>query len=1151
MLGRRCSYDSFLPPHHGQNGNGFGSLSFDPTMANLLARANSNGQSDQVPSRFPSLSSKGSNDYNGAREMFVHSGIPFILDSQGGNPGTTDISGGDAFGTDPAVAGLDLLTIAPGTRHELNRSGTGSSCGDRPSRGESFRRTDSTNSDQPLLLFSKTDDSAAYGSGQLDEGGPPAFITQGPPVLQTAESETGPSSMSTLPSASYPVADSCSTTASMENLINQAGASGALHSSGPRFVERVPSTLQSCTATESGAQTGRGESLYCSSGQRMPMDRTGTQQRMTGGSVGSDCHGLWQGGAQLHVAPEQYRVVYPHQGHGADVQSKWETGTGQYHPPPGTPYVGTAYHWSGDWFGAEQQHQGASKNSFRFDQRETEGTREGALPGTGEDQARALSDSGVMSLTTDAYFSAAHSEAVSPASSVPSDKGCVAHHGVAADEPGSCSAEGALDGVSSSGNNAIRSSSSSLAPPTGNSTATTSPGIAAEASCSGSLAAPDEASVLPSRTTGTTSSSDSGDAHSEGGDGSEGGDRCITELTKGNRCIRGAPRATVQQLYGQTYDLEALALEIDRTSLDAMDTGEIRRDYYPGVKFPVGDLGRKLLLIAVREKMEAGTCGQLKFLTLTDLFRLAYELGMWSFALKVSMAYKAGGLRIPKGGLGGGRGGGGRDELWCAKESRRRRKGRKSNRSRTKAGTGRVAKADQDGDALEDEEEEEHLDTMAWPPQGKFQAGGGRVDFGEERGEINEGHFVNEAESKGINAWGMDDTRGMYIHGLSEGPIETRDGGDFRQGQDLSAQKAPEILASREPAQLRGLLPEEELQSMCHGNLMGEHVSQQAQSVKGQLDFDGYAEQGSELGATQWPGQTQSSLGEGGAEELDNQPSLRTLRVRARPSRVRRGRKRSRTQNFEGEENEAMPWETDGQENVGWRYDGGLAVPCAFSADNPAVLGALSGSSSVFVYPKTQHLEAGVVLAGRREAGPSREKVARVEGNTSDGFELGDRFNSGTDAREFQCLQSAGASDATLMSVLQGSGVQTEEGGDPTVEVGGLLPPPSDAVENGCQSSVSPAEFANKDLYFYGQLPCAGPESVGTGRTDLNTSSLGDGNVNLEVFRQTGGVDYSLKGRGPPDYDRSSGQEEQNRAPFCQVADDAGAAVGDWISGNH
>lgn len=45
---------------------------------------------------------------------------------------------------------------------------------------------------------------------------------------------------------------------------------------------------------------------------------------------------------------------------------------------------------------------------------------------------------------------------------------------------------------------------------------------------------------------------------------------------------------------------------------------------------------------------QAGACGQLKFLTLTDLFRLAHELGLWEFALKVAMAYKAGGLRIPK-----------------------------------------------------------------------------------------------------------------------------------------------------------------------------------------------------------------------------------------------------------------------------------------------------------------------------------------------------------------------------------------------------------------------------------------------------------------------------------------------------------------------
>lgn len=92
--------------------------------------------------------------------------------------------------------------------------------------------------------------------------------------------------------------------------------------------------------------------------------------------------------------------------------------------------------------------------------------------------------------------------------------------------------------------------------------------------------------------------------------------------------------------------------------------------------------------------MQAGTCGQLKFLTLTDLFRLAHELGMWSFALKVSMAYKAGGLRIPKGGLGSGGRGGNRDELWFAKETKRRRKGRRTGRAKTKSGTLRAVKAD-------------------------------------------------------------------------------------------------------------------------------------------------------------------------------------------------------------------------------------------------------------------------------------------------------------------------------------------------------------------------------------------------------------------------------------------------------------------------
>ncbi|CBZ51699.1 conserved hypothetical protein [Neospora caninum Liverpool] len=1088
--------------------------------------------------------------------MFVHSGIPFLLDSQGGNPATGDISGRDAFGADPAVAGVDLLTNTSGRRHELDRSGTGSSCGDRPSRGHSFRRTDSTNSDQPLLMFSKTDDPAAYGSGQLEEGGPPTFITQGPPVLQAAESETGSSSMSTMPSASFPVADSCSTTtASMENLISQTGTSVALQSSGSRFGERVSQTSQSCRAGGSGSQAGRGESFYCSSDQRIPMDRADAQHRTTGGNVPTDCLGLWQGGTPLHVAPEQYRVVYPHQGHSSEMQRKWEPSTGQYQPPAGTPYLGTAYHWSGDWFGAEQ-HEGACKNTLCFDQRDTEGTSEGAVPGTRDDHARALSDSGVMSLTTDAYFSAAHSEAVSPASSVPSDNGCAIHRGVAGDEVSPATAEGKQNGVSPAGSSVFRSSSS-LVPPTGNSTATSSPGTLADASCNGSLAAPDESCVLPSRTTGTSSSSDSGDSHSEGGEGSEGGDRCITELTKGNRCIRGAPRATVQQLYGQTYDLEALALEIDRTSLDAMDTGEIRREYYPGVKFPVGDLGRKLLLIAVREKMEAGTCGQLKFLTLTDLFRLAYELGMWSFALKVSMAYKAGGLRIPKGGLGGsGRGGSGRDELWCAKESRRRRKGRKSNRSRTKAGGCRVAKAEQDEDVQEDdeEEEEEHPDTMTWHLQREFQDRGARAEFGEEPREINEGHFVSETDGKGMKEWGLEDRNGIYSHGISEGRIESGESGDFRNGEAPSNQKTPEGLACGEPVQLPSLLPEEESQPVSHhGQLLGERLTQQPQGLKGQFDFEGYVKHEGELRAAQWARQTQPLAVGGDVDETESQSTMQ-LRARARPARVRRGKKRSRAQNFEGDEDDAMTWETDGQAIVGGRYDSGLSAEGSFSGDNHAVLRDVSSTSSVFVHPKTQDVEAGVVSPGRREVGPSSEKVARVDGNMSCGFELADRFDSATSgSREFHSLQSAGASDSKMMSVLHVSGPQSGvDRGDQTAEEGGLLPPPSDAVENGCRSSVSPADFAIKDLYFYDQLRCGGQEGAGAGRTDLNTSTLGDGNVDLQIFRpQAGGVDYSLKGCIPDDYSRTVEQEEQiNRASFCQAADEAGVAVGEWIGGN-
>ena len=75
-------------------------------------------------------------------------------------------------------------------------------------------------------------------------------------------------------------------------------------------------------------------------------------------------------------------------------------------------------------------------------------------------------------------------------------------------------------------------------------------------------------------------------------------------MRRGGKSIRGAPRATVQQLYGQTYDLEALALELDATHIDDIDPGGFDRNYSQGKRFAVGDLGRKLLLVVVREKLE-------------------------------------------------------------------------------------------------------------------------------------------------------------------------------------------------------------------------------------------------------------------------------------------------------------------------------------------------------------------------------------------------------------------------------------------------------------------------------------------------------------------------------------------------------------------
>lgn len=88
--------------------------------------------------------------------------------------------------------------------------------------------------------------------------------------------------------------------------------------------------------------------------------------------------------------------------------------------------------------------------------------------------------------------------------------------------------------------------------------------------------------------------------------------RQVPELTRGVKCVRGAARATVQQLYGQMYDLEALAVELDRANIDDLDPGDFDRSYHHGKRFAVGDLGRKLLLIVVREKLEVRPFGEVK-----------------------------------------------------------------------------------------------------------------------------------------------------------------------------------------------------------------------------------------------------------------------------------------------------------------------------------------------------------------------------------------------------------------------------------------------------------------------------------------------------------------------------------------------------------
>ncbi|KAL8272626.1 hypothetical protein Esti_003414 [Eimeria stiedai] len=169
-------------------------------------------------------------------------------------------------------------------------------------------------------------------------------------------------------------------------------------------------------------------------------------------------------------------------------------------------------------------------------------------------------------------------------------------------------------------------------------------------SCETNSSSSSNSSNSNSGSSNSSSSSSGGvEGESSGAPCSCVGERQLPQLTNGVRCVRGAPRATVQQLYGQIYDLKALALQLDCVQLDQLDPGNFDRTYRYGKSYAVGDLGRKLLLVVVREKLEARACGQLKFLTLTDLFRLAHELGLWDFALKVAMAYRSGSLRIPKG----------------------------------------------------------------------------------------------------------------------------------------------------------------------------------------------------------------------------------------------------------------------------------------------------------------------------------------------------------------------------------------------------------------------------------------------------------------------------------------------------------------------
>lgn len=162
MLGRR-SYDRFL---RSDSGGAYGSMSFDPTMANLLGRTNSQGQDDLL-SRFSSLSSRGSGDFGGSRDFFVPSTTPFLVESQLPTAPSAVMRNEELLNDGRSDRGEDELTAERSAHQGLNRTESNNSCGDRAVTDSAFRRADSSEPEHPVLLLCK-EEPPAYGGVQSD-----------------------------------------------------------------------------------------------------------------------------------------------------------------------------------------------------------------------------------------------------------------------------------------------------------------------------------------------------------------------------------------------------------------------------------------------------------------------------------------------------------------------------------------------------------------------------------------------------------------------------------------------------------------------------------------------------------------------------------------------------------------------------------------------------------------------------------------------------------------------------------------------------------------------------------------------------------------------------------------------------------------------